>query len=67
MSYPDIKISKSQARELDGVEIGVLQQVFAQQLGLKNATFPDIYITLLDATGMSPTLVLNQNSKSKEN
>ena len=44
---------------------------FAQQLRRKNAEVPDIYFTLLyftllDAAGIAPTQVLNQNAKAKE-
>ena len=39
---------------------------FAQQLRRKNAEVPDIYFTLLDAACKSPTLVLNQNAKTKD-
>ena len=39
---------------------------FAQQLRRKNAEVPDIYFTLLDAAGISPTLILNQNARAKE-
>ena len=39
---------------------------FAQQLRRKKADVPDIYFTLLDAAGISPTLILNQNAKTKE-
>ena len=35
----------------------------AQQLRRKNA---DVYFTLLDAAGKSPTLILHQNAKAKE-
>ena len=39
---------------------------FAQELRRKNADASDIYITLLDAAGLSPTLILNQNATVKE-
>ena len=48
------------------VETGVLLSHFAQQLRRKNADVPDIHFTLLDAAGISPTLVLNRNAKTKE-
>ena len=66
MSCPRIKLSKSQTLILDGVENGISLLDFAQQLRRKNAEVPDIYITLLDTAGISPTLVLNQNAKAKE-
>ena len=39
---------------------------FTQQLRRKNADVPDIYFTLLNAAGISPSLVLNQNAKAKD-
>ena len=45
---------------------GLLLSDFAQQLCCKNADVPDIYLTLLDAAGESPNLVLNQNAKDKD-
>ena len=63
---PRIKLSKSQNLILDGKETGNFMLDFAQQLRRKNADVPDIYITLLDAAGLSLTLILNQNAKPKE-
>ena len=63
---PPMKLSNSQTLVLDGVETGIFQSDFAQQLRRKNADVPDIYFTLLDAAGVSPTLILNQNAKTKE-
>ena len=60
-----MKLSNSQTLTLDGVEGGVILSDFAQQLHRKDADVPDIYLTLLDAAGISPTLVLNQNAKTK--
>ena len=51
---------------LDGVKTGIFLLDFAQQLRRKNADVPDIYFTLLDAAGISPTLIRNQNAKAKE-
>ena len=48
------------------MENGVLLSKFAQQLRRENAYILDIYFVLLDATGISPTPVLNQNAKAKE-
>ena len=59
LSCPRIKLSDSQTSILDGVETGILLSDFAQQLRSKNADVPDIYFTLLDAAGISPTLILN--------
>ena len=66
LSCPRIKLSNSQNLILDGVETGIFLSDFAQQLRRKNADVPDIYFTLLDAAGISPTLILNQNAKAKE-
>ena len=66
MSCPRIKLSSSQTLFLDGVETGIFLSDFAQELRRKNADVPDIYFALLDAAGISPTLILNQNAKAKE-
>ena len=61
-----IKLSISQTVFLDGVYTGVLISDFTLHLRRKNADVPDIYFTLLDATGISPSLVFNQNAKAKD-
>ena len=66
MSCPRIKLPNPQPLVLDGVETGMFLSDFAQQLRRMNADVPDIYFTLLDAAGISPTLILNQNAKGKE-
>ena len=66
LSCPRIKLSNSQTLISDGVETGIFLSDFAQQLHRKNADVPNIYFTLLDAAGISPTLTLNQNAKAKE-
>ena len=66
LSCPRIKIPNSQTLVLDGVETGFFLSDFAQQLCRNNADVPDIYFTLLDASGISPTLILNQNAKARE-
>ena len=48
------------------MKTGVLLSDSAQQLRPENADPPDIYFTLLDAAGLSPTPVLNQNAKAKK-
>ena len=63
---PGIKFSNPQTLTLDGVETGIFLLDFAQQLRRKNGDVPDIYFTLHDAAGISPTLILNQNAKAKE-
>ena len=66
LSCPRIKLSNSQTLILDGVKTGFFLSDFVQQLRRKNADVPDIYFTLLDAAGISPTLILNQNATAKE-
>ena len=66
LSCPRIKLSSSQTLILVGVETGIFLSDFAQQLRRKNTDVPDIYFILLDAAGLSPTLILNQNAKAKE-
>ena len=48
------------------METKVLLLDFVQQLHRKIADVPDLYFTLLDAAGISPDLVLNQNTKTKD-
>ena len=66
LSCPRVKLSNSQTLFLDGVETGIFLSDFAQQMRRKNADVPDIYFTVLDALGISPTLILNQNAKAIE-
>ena len=61
-----IKLSNSQTKTLDGVNTGVLISDFTLHLRRKNADVPDIYFTLLDAAGISPSPVFNQNAKAKD-
>ena len=66
LSCPRIKLSNSQTLVLDGVESGFCLSDSVQQLRRKNVDVLDIYFTLLDAAGISATLILNQNAKAKE-
>ena len=66
LSCPRIKLSNSQILILDGVVTGIFLLDFPQQLHRNNADIPDIYFTLLEAAGISPTLIVNQNSKATE-
>ena len=66
LSCPRIKLSNSQTIILDGVDTEVLISDFTLHLRRKNADVPDIYFTLLDAAGISPSLVFNQNAKAKD-
>ena len=66
LSCSRIKLSNSQTISLDGVDTGLIISDFTLQLRRKNADVPDIYFTLLDAAGISPSLVFNQNAKAKD-
>ena len=55
LTYFRIKLSNSQTIILDGVDTGVLISDFTLHLRRKNADVPDIYFTLLDAAGISPS------------
>ena len=66
LSCPRTKLSNLQTLNLDGVETEFLPSNFAQQLRRKKADVPNIYFTLLDAAGLSPTLILNPNAKVEE-
>ena len=61
-----IKLSNSQTIILDGVDSGVLFSAFTLHLRRKNVDVPDSYLTLLDAAGISHSLVFNQNPKAKD-
>ena len=66
LSCPRIKRLNWQILILDGVQIRTSLSDFAQQLRCKNTDVPDIYSTLVDAAGIPSTLVLNQNTQTKE-
>ena len=66
LSCSRIKLSNSQTIILDGVDTGVIISDFTPHLRRKNADVPDIYFTLLDAAGISPSRVFNQNVKAKD-
>ena len=66
LSCLPIKLSNSQTTILDGVDTGVLISDFTLHLRRKNADVPDIDFTLLDAAGISPSLVFNQNAEAKD-
>ena len=66
LSGPRIKLSNSQILFLDEVKTGIFLLDFVQQLSRTNADIPDVCFTLFDATGISPTLILNQNAEAKE-
>ena len=66
LSCSRIKLSNSQTLILDGVDTGVLISDFTQHLRRKNADVPNTFFTLLDAAGISHSLVFTQNAKAKD-
>ena len=66
LSYSRIKLSNSQTIILDGVDTGVLISDLTLHLRRKKSDVPDIYFNLLDAAGISPSPVFNQNAKAKD-
>ena len=61
-----IKLPNSQTIILDGVDTGVLFSDFTLHLRRKTADVPDIFFILLNAAGISTSLVFNQNAKAKD-
>ena len=51
---------------MDGVWTGFSMSDFGQQMRRRTADVPEIHFTILDAAGISPTLVLDHNAKTKE-
>ena len=66
LSCSSFKLSNSQTIHLDSVDTGVLISDFTLLLHRKNVDVPNIYFTLLDAAGISPSLVFNQNTKAND-
>ena len=66
LSCSRIKLSILQTLILDGVDTGVLISDFTLNLRRKIVHVPDIYFSLLDSAGISPSLVFNQNAKAKD-
>ena len=66
LSCSFIKLSNSQTIILDGVDTGVLILDLTLHWRRKNVDVPDLYVTSLEAAGLSPSLVFNQNAKPKD-
>ena len=66
LSCSRIKLSNSQTIFSAGVDTGALIADFTLHLRRKNVDVSDIYSTLLDAAGISPSLDFNQNAKAKD-
>ena len=61
---PRIMLSISQFFILDGLETKTFLSDFRQLLRRNKGDVPDNYLSLQDAVGISPTLILNQNAKN---
>ena len=66
LKCPRIKLSLSDSILLDGRDTNVAFTDFIYALKRKNIAFPDIYYTILDATGISPSKIVNKDAKSKD-
>ena len=64
LSCPRIKLSNSQTLILDFSETGVFCRTLLNNCVVQTPTFQTLI--LLDAAGISPTLILKQNAKAKE-
>ena len=64
--FPRIELSNSQTLNLNGLKAGIFLLDFALQLGRKNSDVLGIHFILVDAAGISLTLIQNQIAKTKE-
>ena len=63
---PRVKLSLNDTISLDGRDTEVAFADFIFALKRKNIDSPDIYYTILDATGKNPQKVINKDAKSKD-
>ena len=61
-----VKLSLTDKILLDGRDKEVAFTDFMFALKRKNVDFPDIYYTILDATGINPQKLINKDAKSKD-
>ena len=66
LNYLRVKLSLNDTILLDGRDTKVAFADFIFALKRKNVDFPDIYYTILDATGINPQKVINRDAKSKD-
>ena len=66
MNSPRVKLSLNDTILLDGRDTEVAFAEFIFALKRKNVDFPDIYYTILDATGINPQKVINKDAKNKD-
>ena len=66
LNSPRVKLSLNDALLLDGrdTEVAFADFMFASRR--KSVDFPDIYYTILDATGINPQKKINKDAKSKD-
>ena len=66
LNSPRVKLSLNDNILLDGRDTEVAFAEFIFALKRKNVDFPDIYYTILDATGINPQKIINKDAKSKD-
>ena len=66
LECPRIKLSLSDSILLDGRDTKSAFTDFVYALKRKNFEFPDIYYTILDATGISLNKIVNKDAKNKD-
>ena len=66
LNSPQVKLSLNDTILLDGRDTEVAFADFIFALKRKNVDFPDIYYTILDATGKNPQQVINKDAKRKD-
>ena len=64
LNSPRVKLPLNDKILLDGRDIEVAFADFVFALKRKNFDFPDIYYTILDATGINPQKVKNKDARS---
>ena len=66
MNSPRIRINQSENIILDNRDKKESIVNFMCGLKRKNTNFPDIYFTILEATQITPKLVINKNAKAED-
>ena len=66
MNSPRVRLSLNDTILLDGRDTEVAFADFIFALKRKNVDFPDIYYTILDATGINLQKVINKDAKVKD-
>ena len=66
LNSPRVKLSLNDTILLDGRDTELAFADFIFAIKRKNVDFPDIYYTILDATGINPQKVINKDAKRKD-